>query len=79
MHTVRHDFSNVTTYSTKRGFCPRCGKPTTRSMKFTHTVNPFNKNSEGFIKTREEVRADTKAEAEAWEPDFSHKKGVCAE
>lgn len=62
----------------RTGQCPTCGKKATRSRTFEATVNPFNRNKEtGEPKTWDEVRADVKAEAEAWQPEpevFEHDK-----
>lgn len=54
------------------GNCPVCGKRTQRQQRFTHTVNPFNRNEDGTVRTRDEVLAAVNVEAEAWQPDFRH-------
>lgn len=61
----------------RKGACPTCGKPATRSGTFQKTVNPFNKNADGTVKTWAQVEAAVKAEAEAWNPpaeEFEHDK-----
>ena len=70
-------FQEVSTYRRLAGKCPVCGKRVTRSRKFTHTVNPFNKNDQGKVRTLLEVRECVNAEAEQWVPDFTH--AACAE
>lgn len=45
-----------------------CGKTVRRSTTLSQTVNPFNKNADGQPKTEQEIRAELKAEAEAWQP-----------
>lgn len=56
------------------GECGVCGKRTARSKVFEQTVNPWNVNADGTPKTREEVRAAVRAEADAWMPEsFDHK------
>lgn len=70
-------FEPVKTMRRASGACPVCGKKTTRSRTFEHTVSPFNRNTNGQVKSREEVRADVHDEAEAWQPDFRHP--VCRE
>lgn len=45
------------------------GKKVLRQKIFEKTVNPFNKNADGSVKSREEVRADVRAEAKAWEQE----------
>lgn len=55
-----------------------CGKKYYRTVSVEHTINPFNKNKEGEIKTREEVRADVKANAAAEKAEMLEKGIVCA-
>lgn len=71
---VSHRFTGPNVRRTRKGACPGCGKQVTRSRTFEHTVNPFNCTGEGADrreKTWEEVRADVRAEADAWVPDFT--------
>ena len=74
LRTVRYSFEQVRMTKIKDGPCPVCEVHTTRQKRFEHTVNPFNTRADGEVKTREEVREDVKAEAEAWTPDFTHGK-----
>lgn len=75
----------MTTYTFQRiqarrqhaGICPVCGRQVRRSRTFWHTVNPFNRNDDGTVRTPAEVRDRVNAEADAWEPDFTHT--TCAE
>lgn len=67
-----YSFPEIWSRHTRTGPCPVCGKRTRRSKKFEQTVNPFNKNPDGTVKTRDEVWASVRAEAKAWEPDFRH-------
>lgn len=63
--------------ATRKGACPTCGKPSTRSRTFERTVSPFNKRPDGTPKTWPEVAADVQADADAWTPepaDFEHDK-----
>lgn len=69
-----HTFQPIGAYRVKTGKCPICGKTTKRSKRFEHTVNPFNRNPDGTVCTVDEVRACVNAEADAWEPDFTHAK-----
>lgn len=69
-----HRFQPVRVYAKKSGTCPICGKRVVRSMRFEHTVNPFNRNGDGTVRTYDEVRAAVNAEAAAWAPDFTHAK-----
>jgi len=74
MTTVSYRFSELTTQRRRVGNCPGCGKKVTRSRTFEHTVNPFNCVGEGDQrrpKTWAEVAEDVRAEADAWQPDFT--------
>lgn len=57
----------------KRSFkCRVCGKPGRRSTTFYQTLNPFNKNADGTVKTRAEIESELLAKDEAWSPDLVH-------
>lgn len=77
MYTVTSKFEEVSFTATKAGKCPSCGKRVTRSQKFWGTINPFNKNSDGTIKTRQQIKVELHEEAAAWEPDFRHNTDRC--
>jgi hypothetical protein len=49
--------------------CRTCGKRFTRSHTFVQTVNPWNKNADGAVKTYGEVLRDVNAEGAKWAPD----------
>jgi hypothetical protein len=78
-HTVTTRYEPVIAHRTRKGQCPACGKPVTRSRTFQHTVNPFNKNPDGTVRTYEQVRERVNAEADAWMPDFRHSTERCKE
>lgn len=65
-------FQPVWTHRKHKGKCGICGKTTTRSKSFEHTINPWNRNEDGSVRTYEEVRERVNAEADAWQPDFDH-------
>jgi hypothetical protein len=65
-------YEEVSAPARRKGNCPVCGKATLRAKRFTQTVNPFNRNADGTVKTRAEVLASVDAQAMAWEPDFTH-------
>lgn len=69
--TVYH-FEPVRARRTKRGRCPMCGRPVSRSCTFVQTVSPFNRPPGGEPRTRAQVQAAVEAEADAWQPDFTH-------
>ncbi len=51
----------------------KCGDKTKRTKTFECTVNPFNKNPDGTVKSAAEVREQARAQAAEWVPD----KYVC--
>lgn len=67
-----YTFQQVAARRSHRGACPLCGKSTTRSRNFVQTINPYNRNADGTIKTLAQVRAAVEAQADAWVPDFTH-------
>ena len=51
--------------------CPSCGKPKRkRSFRVECTVNPFNKNDDGTIKTPDEVYQQSLAKAKQEREEF---------
>lgn len=64
-------FDKITAKRTASGGCPGCGKRVRRSKTFEMTVNPFNRNSDGSVRTPSEVRAAVEARADDWQPDFT--------
>lgn len=67
-----HNFTGPKVRCERKGKCPACGKRVLRSRTFEQTVNPFNRNANGVPKTWEEVFADVRAQADAWQPNFAH-------
>jgi hypothetical protein len=50
----------------KQGTCSACGRRRQRTERFSQTVNPFNKNKAGQVKSREEIYEEVHAEWLAW-------------
>ena len=68
-------YEQIRAHGRKSGKCVACGKPAERSHIFTNTVNPFNKNEDGTVKTRLEVQANVNRLARAWEAEpLLHKR-----
>jgi hypothetical protein len=65
-------FDVVRRTAVKTGWCPVCGKSVTRRRTFENTINPFNRNAQGAVKTYEEVREDVTQLCVDWIPDFTH-------
>ena len=59
--------------------CSRCGKSRKRIFTVENTINPFNKNAQGFPKSATEVRADVEAQVDAEVAAFNKAKFVCCE
>lgn len=70
--TVTENYEEIRAYRQKTGTCPGCGKRVVRKFTTTQTVNPFNKNPDGTVRTKAEVRAAVNAQADAHVPDFEH-------
>lgn len=63
-----YQFQEVKWPETRSLKCRECGKRFRRSMTFTQTINPFNKNAVGQLKTYAEILAELKVEGAAWSP-----------
>lgn len=61
-----YTFQEIFLSFSKSGICPSCGKRAKRSQRFSQTINPFNKNSEGQIKSREEIYAELHQRGKSW-------------
>lgn len=74
MRTVTHRFPAARHQAVRTGRCPVCGRAVKRTRVFECTQNPFNKHPDGTPLTFLEVMAQAQAQAEKWEPDFTHAK-----
>ena len=70
MPTIR--FEEIRARRARSGKCPTCGRRVIRKFNDAMTVNPWNKNPDGTVRSRDEVRAAIEAVADAWVPDFEH-------
>lgn len=71
---VIQKYQPVKVYRKKFGQCQICQKNIIRMKTFEHTINPFNKDNEGYIKNYNDVLSDVTKEADNWIPDFIHDK-----
>lgn len=62
----RYNFSEVRKIVVKSGCCVKCGKHAHRRHKFWQTINPFNKNSDGSLKTREDIMRELEIASARW-------------
>lgn len=66
-------FEEVSQLAVRKGVCDVCGKRGRRQRTFTMTINPWNKNPDGTVRTRAEVKAANRAKAQEWQGDpFVH-------
>ncbi len=52
--------------TSKSGVCPKCGKRATRANHFYQTLNPFNKNADGTLKSSAEIIAEEREKSKVW-------------
>lgn len=60
-------FEQIKQQAKKRVPCDECGKKVTRQKTFTMTENPFNKNPDGTVRTRYEIREALLEKKREWE------------
>jgi len=71
---IRITFDAVKRQAIRAGYCPVCGRRTTRQVTFEQTINPYNLNADGRPKTWREIEVELEERARAWKPDFTHDK-----
>lgn len=65
---MRISFEKVALHADKAGKCG-CGKRRRRRKKFWGTLNPWNKNPDGTIRTWGDIQAGLRQQIEAWEAE----------
>lgn len=63
-----YTFQRVTRPVSKTVPCRGCGKKLKRSTTLEQTINPFNKNEDGTVKTHRQILIELESEAEDWHP-----------
>ncbi|HDL7013690.1 TPA: hypothetical protein PXM26_002024 [Yersinia enterocolitica] len=72
---ARIDFREVSITRVRAGKCDVCGKRCQQKKKFYQTLNQFNKNSDGAVKSRDEILLEVKIEGDKWlESSLRHEK-----
>lgn len=66
MRTARVRFDEIAVKATRRWVDPSTGKKRQETKVFWQTLNPFNKNADGSIKTAEQIRAEVTSQRDAW-------------
>ena len=69
MSTTITTFDVVKYQRTKKGKCA-CGKQLTRSRTFNQTINPYNRDKDGNVKSRNCIHVELVKEADEWQPEF---------
>lgn len=64
---VHTTFDEVFIRRTRTYTDPSTGKRRQQSRKFWQTVNPFNCNADGSIKSREDILRELRQDANRWE------------
>ena len=62
---MRYVFNEVAVRATKR-WTDASGKKRQKTQTFMQTLNPLNKNSDGTVKTRDQIMVEIKAKRDAW-------------
>ncbi len=60
------NFREVSLRAEKSGKCITCGKRRKRVRKFCQTINPFNKNADGTVKNRFDIRTELQTQVDKW-------------
>lgn len=60
-------FDEIKQQAKKRVPCENCGKKVNRQRTFTMTENPFNRNPDGTVRTRMEIREALLEKARQWQ------------
>lgn len=63
---MKVNFQVVELKFSKSGICPACGKSASRTKRFFQTLNPFNTNADGSIKTVEQIKSELVAKGTDW-------------
>lgn len=74
MPSYRNVYPVIRRGRVKNGTCPVCGKAVSRAKTFWMTENPWNRNEDGTVRSREQIIEALKAEGDAWVADFTHAK-----
>lgn len=66
MKPVHTTFEVIELRARKRTRCQVCKKPIVRAMRFWQTINPFNRDDDGYPKTREQIWDELQSQAAQW-------------
>lgn len=63
---MRTYYQEIAIRAVKRWTDPVTGKRRQQTRKFYQTLNPFNKDAKGNVKTAEQIRKEIKDKRDAW-------------
>lgn len=70
-------YQEVKRQITLRGVCKTCGKKRTRTIAEAQTINPYNRNKDGSIKSCHEVEKSVAIELETRVKRFKEEGFIC--
>lgn len=62
-----YTFREVSVRAVRRGICPVCGNKCQVRKNFFQTLNPFNKNKDGSLKSAKDIYAELAPQVAEWE------------
>lgn len=78
MHTTTYNFEQVWAYAKADVACTSCGAIASKNVREYCTVNPFNKDEEGNVRPRSEVRMQAQKNADAQAIRLMAEGRICA-
>ena len=75
---MRINFQEISYGGPRKTFCRLCKRKLTRVVRESMTVNPFNKNPDGSVRTREEVAKAVLAKLKESETELQTNGVVCS-
>lgn len=76
-HTTTHRFQEVTRTQRVSVTCAGCNKPRTRTVTVTHTINPYNRNELGHVRSPQEVLDCVRAELAERVKETERRQIIC--
>lgn len=70
--TVTTRFEVVKRQVAKPFVCQACGRKGRKQTTLRQTINPFNRNADGTLKTFSDIHAELQIDAAAWAPEPIH-------
>ena len=76
--TVTTRFEEVKLSAMRSGKCLACGKRRSRSFSYMNTINPFNKNEDGAVRSYHEVNERVSKKLKDFMDKFDKRGFKCA-